>query len=238
MTASVVHDPFNVRLFELLANMTRLKNAATYDLTERFAARLGRMLDVTTTLVKRPSTLDVARMVAQQGMEVLQASAGFVTVNDGANRHVVVWRALTEPDYQPQLELSLERDGALGEALESREPVWLESGESTRGQFATPYDGLDEIRRKALLVQPLLDGPELAGALVLAFDTPRVFGTDDRSFAALLAESTAGALARAGMFQRVGDARHEPKVASPQPWSLPLFCRTVILGRDRGPFNR
>jgi signal transduction histidine kinase len=179
------------------------------------ATRMTRLLDVTTALADAASAVDIARVVIHQGLDALEASGGFVAVVAGDELHVLDGRMSAHETAGTSSTISVGKDGPVAEALRRREPVWLESRERLVEQFPRMQERLPRaFTATAILALPLLHGPDLVGALVLGFDAPSAFGATHHSFGALLAQSTAAALARAGVFERERDARHHAETMS------------------------
>jgi signal transduction histidine kinase len=179
------------------------------------AARVTRLLNVTTALSDAESAVDVARLVIGRGLDALDASGGLVAVVDGDRLHVLDWRLSAERTVTPPTDILVGNDGPVAEAMRSREPVWLESRERLNTMFPHARDRIPPaVTATAILALPLLHGSDLVGALVLGFDAPSAFGATHHSFGVLLAQSTAAALARAGVFERERGARRHAETMS------------------------
>jgi signal transduction histidine kinase len=201
-------------LISIARTVIRHQVAARH-VADAFAAHMTRLLDVTTALSDAASTVDVAKVVIHQGLDALEATGGLVAIIDGEELRVLDWRASTEGNGDPASIISIGDNGPLAEALRRREPVWLESREQFGELFPHVQDRLPPgITATAILALPLLHGPDLVGALVVGFDTTSAFGATNHGFPILLAQSTAAALARAGVFERERDARRHAETMS------------------------
>jgi signal transduction histidine kinase len=183
---------------------------------DALAARTSRLLEVTTALSDATSSLDVARVIINQGLDVLEATAGLVVGFNGIELVPLDWRgSATGGSVNARPGISIGDNGPLAQTLRRREPVWLESRDHMRERFPDAYDRIvDATSANAVLALPLLHGGEVVGALILGFDTPSAVGATDRNFALLLAQFTATALARVGAFKREHDARLKAELMS------------------------
>jgi signal transduction histidine kinase len=179
------------------------------------AIRMTRLLDVTTALADAASAVDVGRAVIHQGLDALEASGGFVAVVAGDELHVLDGRMSAHETAGAPSTISVGTDGPVAEAMRRREPVWLESRQRLVELFPRMQDRIPPgFTATAILALPLLHGVDLVGALVLGFDAPSAFGATHHSFGAVLAQSTAAALARVGVFERERDARRHAETMS------------------------
>ncbi|MEO5566917.1 MAG: GAF domain-containing sensor histidine kinase [Gemmatimonadaceae bacterium] len=185
-------------------------------LVQEIVVRMTRLLDVTTALADATSSADVAGALIHQGLDVLEASAGLVTVVEAGGPLALAWRASTqenESDTPPRVFLG--GLGMIAEALHGRQAVWIESTERFREFFPQALDRrTPDVPTKCILSLPLVHGSDLIGALVLGFESASAFGAVHRSFAMLLAQSAAAALSRAGECERERDGRREAESAA------------------------
>lgn len=166
------------------------------------------LLDVTTALSDAESGVDIAGVVVRQGLDMLDATSGLVAVLEGDKLRVLGLRNSVAATADVPSVLSLAGDEPLSDALRRREPVWLESNEHFQALYPRARDRiLSGPASMAVLVLPLVHGPDLVGALVLGFDSSSAFGATNRIYALLLAQSVGAALARAGAFEREHDGR-------------------------------
>ena len=177
--------------------------------------RMARLLTVTSALSDASTSADIGKVLIHQGLDVLDACAGLVTVLEGGETHALVWRVSPEQDDEPPPRVLLSGFGPIGEALRTRRPVWMVDDEEFRELFPRPLDrATHDGPTKCVLAVPLLHGADLVGVLALGFESERAFGAVHRSFALLLAQSTAAALARAGAFERERDSRREAETTA------------------------
>lgn len=177
--------------------------------------RMTQLLAVTTALSDAATSTDVGKVLIRQGLDVLQACAGLVTVLEGGETHALVWRVSPEQADEPPPTVLLIGYGPIVEAMRTRQPVWIVGDEEFRELFPRALDRAHHgAPPKCVLAVPLLHGADLVGVLALGFESEQAFGAAHRSFALLLAQSAAAALARAGAFERERDSRREAETTA------------------------
>jgi signal transduction histidine kinase len=161
------------------------------------------LLEITTLFADAATERDVARIIIQHGLGMFQATSGLVGTLDGDALRVLDRRTSPNATSAPLPTISLHGDGPLAEALRRSEPVWLESRERFRELFPNayhrlPFDSVDH----AFMALPMLYGNEAVGGLQMGFADPSDISAIDRTFALLLAQSGASAMARARTSER------------------------------------
>ncbi len=162
------------------------------------AARATRLLEVTTALSQAMSVAEVAEVVLDKGVAVVEASRGLLLCLEGDRVEVLGSRG-----FNPQVEVWIQTLGrdtevAIMEAVRTGTPVWVESLDEYRTRFPWAYSQVvPEAHDEALCAMPLVHGGEMIGGLSLTFAQARAFGASDRAFTQLLAQATAAALHRA-----------------------------------------
>jgi PAS domain S-box-containing protein len=162
---------------------------------------LIRLQAVTSSLAAALTPADVAQIVMEQGVGLLDAAAGsisWITERDELEvldafgypeRALVAWRRYATDLPAP-----------LAEAFRSGEPVWIESQADHAVRFpdaptARPFQG-------ASVAVPLSAVGRLTGVLGIDFDAPRTFDEADRSFIQAVANQAAQALERARLYEQ------------------------------------
>jgi PAS domain S-box-containing protein len=183
--------------------------ATSYDLTERRAAerevarllererdarfaaelagvRMGRLQEITAGLSATNSPEEIARVVVNQGLEDLSASAGLLT--RGERDLQLVHAVGFGPPHLDQWR---------------RFPATLPPAVLEAASAARPVDAHDgDIPGLATLVAvPLEVAGRVVGALALGFREPRELSPEDREFLVALARQAAAALDRAQLFE-------------------------------------
>lgn len=177
--------------------------------------RMTRLLTVTSALSDAATSADIGKVLIHEGLDVLDACAGLVTVLEAGETHALVWRVSPDHDDEPPPRVLLSGHGPIGEALRTRRPIWMVDDEEFRELFPQPLDrAIRGGPPKCVFAVPLLHGADLIGVLVLGFESELAFGAVHRSFALLLAQSAAAALARAGEFERERDGRREAETTA------------------------
>ncbi len=180
----------------------RAEQAAREATTEAELAvqALIRLQAVTSSLGSALTPAEVARVAMQQGVGLLDATAGSLSWTTGAGelevldafgypeRALVAWRRF-----------AVDLPAPLAEAFRTGEPVWLES----HGAYVARYPHLAATGRPfqgATVAIPLLLPDRTIGVLGIEFEAPRRFDPADRSFILAIADQTAQALERARLY--------------------------------------
>jgi PAS domain S-box-containing protein len=169
---------------------------------ERAVQALMRLQAVTAGLAAAVTPVEVARVVLEEGIGLLDAAAGSISWAVGPDeleildafgypeKSLVAWRRYVVDVPAP-----------LAEAFRTGEPVWLESPEA----FAARYPHLAQAARSfsegASAAMPLRAHEPVVGVLGLSFDAPRSFDPADKSFILALSQQCAQALERARLYE-------------------------------------
>ncbi len=183
--------------------------AEARDAAQQLAQRSSRLLQVTTALAEAPLPRDVARVVIEKGLDVLEASTGIVATLDGNELRILDRRAAGNGPQRSRT-ISLEDRTPLTASLRRREPVWIESREEFRTLFPAAFGRIPaENTSNAFVALPLFHGEDLIGGLVFGFEDASALGATDRTYALLLAQSVGNALARARTLESERDGRRD-----------------------------
>ena len=90
---------------------------------------------------------------------------------------------------------------ASADAVNSREPIFIESERDVREHYPPVLEGQDGLRIRAGAHIPLLLSGRLLGVLFLGFSKPRTFSPSQRRFVLALASQCAQALGRAQLYE-------------------------------------
>jgi PAS domain S-box-containing protein len=171
---------------------------------EARAARITRLQAVTAALSQGLSTDEIARVVVQEGMVALKASAGAVNLLADDDTFEVVYTT----SYR--LEAS-EREGwqrfpadptfPVTDAVRTRQALWLETAEERNARYPA-VASLSETYPGAWAIVPLLVGEVAIGAVNWAFDKNRTLSEEERAFMMALAQQCAQALERARLIEQ------------------------------------
>lgn len=163
---------------------------------EYAALRMERLQELTAACSKALAPEEVATAVLTQGRAALNAVSGAVTLVDarGQRLELVGSQGLAAEPLAHMRRLSLLSSHPLVEAVRHRAPVWLGLASEARVRFSS-FNVHDD-REQAWAALPLVQGEKVIGAVLLAFETPRAFTHDERTFAETLAHHAAQALER------------------------------------------
>ncbi len=166
-----------------------LGELATVATAQRIADGAARLQAVTASLASATTVDEVARVAVEEGVVVLGAAAGSLTVST---------------EESPWLPAAV--------VLSTGRAIWLESREALQAQF--PALVPSEPRTASLCVVPLTVAGRVLAALQFSFDRPRLFDEDDRRFVTALAAQTALAIDRSALYVAAGAARDVAETAA------------------------
>jgi PAS domain S-box-containing protein len=170
---------------------------------------LIRLQAVTASLASALTPAHVARVVTEQGIGLLDASAGSISWAVGRDELEV----LDAFGYPEESLVAWRRYGAdtpspLADAFRTGQPVWLESP----AEHAARYPHLNAAHHPfhgASAAVPLVVAEQVVGVLGMDFDAPRRFDAADRSVILAIAHQTAEALSRARLYEQQQALRAE-----------------------------
>jgi len=172
---------------------------------------------VTAALSTAQTASEVADVLLDRGLPVLQASRGLVCglSADGQFLEEYGRRGFASLFKSRPPRVPLTDPYPVSLAARTREVVWLQSPEDYRIRFPDIADTLDFNQAPATLVAiPLIHRDEVVGALGVSFSDVTAVGAADQAFTLLLAQATADALYRARGFDTEREQRHEAELAA------------------------
>jgi signal transduction histidine kinase len=186
----------------------------TATVAESVAQRAERLLQVTTALLEATTTADVANVTLGIGLGVVEATRGFICCLDRSSG----MRMLHASGYdntvlERVIALRITDDTPLTRCLRTGRPVYLCSVDEYRETYPWAYGQFGAVSdTQAHAALPLIHSDSIIGGLGLSFATSTDFGAADRTFTLLLAQATAGALARAMNFDAERECRREAEL--------------------------
>jgi signal transduction histidine kinase len=151
--------------------------------------------------------------VIEQGLDVLEAMTGLVVLVDGKELRVLDRRTVPAKPGRRRWTVTMDDNTPLTMALRERVPVWLASREAFRTRFPDVFARIGAYdAASAYLALPLIHGDELIGGLFFGFGEASALGAADRTYALLLAQSVANALARARTLELERDGRRDAEM--------------------------
>jgi len=187
------------------------------DAAQRVASRATKLQAVTAALSAAQTASEVADVLLDRGLPVLQASRGLVCglSADGQFLEEYGRRGFASLFKSRPPRVPLTDPYPVSLAARTREVVWLQSPEDYRIRFPDIADTLDFDQAPATLVAiPLIHRDEVVGALGVSFSDVTAVGAADQAFTLLLAQATADALYRARGFDTEREQRHEAELAA------------------------
>jgi signal transduction histidine kinase len=190
------------------ANLERLNRE-----NERIANLARKLLEVSTALSEAQSVDEVAEVVLDKGLAVVEASRGVLASVDGDQLKVLGSRGMT-----PTLEALLatvthDTDVPLVRALREGRMVSVESAAEFRQRYGGVYPGFEDLAdMQTYLATPLIHAGETVGSLALHFKEAGAVGASDRTFTLLLAQTAAAALHRARSYDAEREKRRNAEV--------------------------
>jgi K+-sensing histidine kinase KdpD len=183
--------------------------------SERDATRATRLLAVTSALSAASSVDEVTRVVLDMGLELVEASRGFVAHVDETRIEILGSRGYSD-DRAPRSRALAgvpPAEGPLMEAIRTREPVWLATAGEFERRFPLAFARVGAVsEQQANAVIPLVHHEEVVGGLGLTFAQPSALGATDRAYSLLLAQAAAAALERARSFDTERERRREAEL--------------------------
>ncbi len=186
---------------------------------ERAVDRARRLQEVTSALVAATTPDEVAGVLATQGREALDASAGIVWLLDASGSCLQLDGGALSGEAQDGL---LERFGVvpvdaelpIAFAVRERQAVWLESRADVTHRFPALARLLPPRDPYAGCALPLLGACGGLGAAVFRFDRSRAFDADERAFLETLCGLAAQALERARLHEALRRSEERYRLAA------------------------
>jgi PAS domain S-box-containing protein len=171
---------------------------------ERANERTARLQSLATELAETLTSEEVAEVVVRQGIASVEADAGALQLlsNDGSFLEAVC-RQGADPLLVGEAwdRFSIGLSVASADAVNSREPIFIESERDIREHYPRLLEGQEGRRIRAGAHIPLLLSGRLLGVLFLGFSKPRTFSPSQRRFVLALASQCAQALGRAQLYE-------------------------------------
>ena len=170
---------------------------------ERAIQVLIRLQAVTASLAAALTPAQVARVVTEQGIGLLDATAGSISWAV-SREQLEVLDAFGYPDESLVAGRRFPADvpTALADAFRTGEPVWLESPADHSARYPHLSVAHHHPSAGASVAVPLVAGERVVGVLGMDFNAPRRFDAPDRSVILAIAHQTAEALERARLYEQ------------------------------------
>ena len=170
---------------------------------ERATVRTARLQSVAIELAETLTSAEVAEVVVRQGIASVDADAGALQLisSDGSFLEAVRSQG-SDPSLVGDVwdRFSISLGVASANAVNSREPVFIESDRDVREHYSPSLEGQHGLGIRAGAHIPLLVSGRVLGVLFLGFSKPRKFSSQ-RRFVLALASQCAQALGRAQLYE-------------------------------------
>lgn len=182
---------------------------------ERLADRIVRLQQLTAALSEARTVAQVAAVVMDQGLTLLEADRGAIGTLSGDGRGIdfVRMEGFTEAAEQAYHAITIDDDLPAAEALRTGEPVWIRSADEYRRRYPEAFERLHNVKVIEIVAAlPLSDSMERPlGVLVVAFPNAAAFGVTDEAFTSLIGQVAGPAMQRAQAYddERAGRKRAE-----------------------------
>lgn len=187
------------------------------DAAQQVAERATKLQAVTAALSEAHTASEVAGVLLDRGLPVLQASRGLVCGLSADGKYLEEYDHRGFPSLfkgrPPRVPITDPYPVCL--AVRTRNVLWFRSPDDYRARFPELAASLDFSAAPATLVAiPLVHRDEIVGALGVGFSEATAVGAADEAFTFLLAQATADALHRARSFDAEREQRHEAELAA------------------------
>ena len=175
------------------------------------AAEQGeRLAELTAALGRARSEAAVLEASVQEPLHALRADAAmFVTVSEDHQSGQLARAVAYDADASMSEQMEFRLEGALGDAVERRATVLVESrGNGANGDHPASIDVVPRSYRACAAV-PLVIGGRVVGLVRVDFRAPHPFSEDDKEFLDLLGTQAAQTLERARQYEAAQRARAE-----------------------------
>jgi signal transduction histidine kinase len=212
------YDEVDLNLAEEIARRAALAldNARIYraeqearHAAEMAAKRITSLQSITASLSEAVTPAQVARVIVEQGLTVLKADGGVITLLDEQGCHLEILRSV---GYLPEKVNGWRRFSAkapvpLAEAVQTGEPIFISSVD----MLAAHYPSLAQqgVGHQSFAALPLIVKGRIIGSMGLSFVKGHLFTEEERAFMLALARQCAQALDRARLYEVEREARAE-----------------------------
>ncbi|MCB0192906.1 MAG: GAF domain-containing protein [Anaerolineae bacterium] len=182
---------------------------------ELTAQRISSMQLITAALSESITPLEVAKVVVEQGMKVMQADSCVVTLLDEQhnNLEILHFCGYQSASVKQWHCFSLSSPVPAAETVQKGEPIFFETLDSLPKIYPGAW-AEDCIRHhSSLAALPLVVEGRTIGSIVLSFDKPHRFSEETGEFLMGIARQCAQALERARLYQAEKESRAKAEAA-------------------------
>lgn len=215
----------NLTLVEDLAQRAALAvdNARLYrkameaqQIAERTAERNASLQEITAALGEALTTAQVAEVVVNQGLAVLNADAGFIVLflDDKKTLELVSACGYPQEVLDKWSSFPLTSSTPITDAVRTKKPILLESLEARTQLYPNLVTNYANSKHKAWAAIPLIVEGRTLGGMGLSFVNPRSFSLEESAFMQALAQQCAQAIERAAAQAAERQARADAEAAN------------------------
>jgi PAS domain S-box-containing protein len=196
------------------ANLYESEQAARLA-AEHAAEQTSRLQSVTAALSQAVSVKDIAKIVVEQGTAALTANAGALLckVDDSDELEIRHSVGYAENVVDAFRRIPLDADIPAADAVRMNEAIYLASESERQIRYPQLVAAYPSPTDRAWAAVPLTSGNRTIGVITLGFPEARGFSEDDRRLMRALAQQSALALERAGLYEEEQRARKQAESA-------------------------
>ncbi|MBE9148270.1 GAF domain-containing protein [Coleofasciculus sp. LEGE 07092] len=185
-------------------------------IAEQTAQRNASLQALTAALSEALTPTQVAEVGVEQGLAVLNASAGFMALLTDNHQSLEIVQGL---GYSPSLledwkHVPLSAPVPIVDAIKSKKPILLESCQALGQVYPHLAQQYANTSHQAWVSIPLIVEGEAIGGMGLSFSESRTFSQDDYAFMWAVSQQCAQAIERARAYAAEQEARAEAEAAS------------------------
>ncbi len=177
------------------------------------AERTARLQAITAALSEAITPTEIAETIINQGLSILQAQTGTVSLvddDDPGRVRIIASIGFPQDVIAEWRQFSIDLSAPIADAIRQQNPVWLQSLAERIERYPHLVLQSDAVAWAAL---PLLVEGEAIGALGFSFSLPQSFNEEDRGFMLALAHHCGQAIRRARLYETEKRIRAEAENA-------------------------
>ncbi len=176
---------------------------------EQTADRTARLQAVTAALSESLTPAQVAEVIVEQSIAVLNASSAMVALVNEPGTELEIIHFVGYPQGLPEewRRFPITTSVPLAEAIRTGEPIWEESTEERIARYPHLSENYAQLNYAAWISLPLMVEGRAVGGISLNFAQFSPLSDEDRGFMLALAQQCAQAIARAHLYEAEQRAR-------------------------------
>ncbi|MEH2063434.1 MAG: PAS domain S-box protein [Nostoc sp.] len=202
---------------------TAIDNARLYQETQQAKQAAERSVNRTILLQRITAALsealtpeEVADVVVNQGIAVLEATGGSVVLLDEGDNTLKVVQAIGYPQtlVNTWATFPITSPNQIAETVRTGQPIFLENLAAMIARYPNLANVVTVMGNNSWASIPLIAEGKVIGALGLSFTTGQIFNEEDQGFMLTLGQQCAQAIARAQLYEAEKTARAEAETAN------------------------